>query len=153
MTGPEIMAVGGFFVLLFGFLFGIWKYVDAKISAAKMEASGAASAASAMASLAREELAAHRLHVAETCVRKSGLREQTEQIMGAIGAVKDTVDKMTLRVDRIVENNQSRARRGALELTRLPIRGRVLFACEGSAPRQRQVDGSPFDLQHLAACF
>lgn len=45
--------------------------------------------------------------------------------MGAIGAVKDAVDKMTLRVDRIVENNQSRARRGALELTRLPIGGRV----------------------------
>ncbi|MFK4259115.1 hypothetical protein [Agrobacterium tumefaciens] len=109
MTGPEIMAVAAFFITVFGFLFGLWKYVDAKISAAKMEASGAASAASAMACLAREELAAHRLHVAETYVSKSGLREQTEQIMGAIGAVKDAVDKMTLRVDRIVEN-QSKPR-------------------------------------------
>jgi hypothetical protein len=109
MTGAEIMGAVGFFVLVFGFIFGLWKYVDAKISAAKTEASGAASAASAMASLAREELAAHRLHVAETYVSKSGLREQTEQIMGAIGAVKDAVDKMTLRVDRIVEN-QSKPR-------------------------------------------
>lgn len=106
MTGAEIMAVGGFFIVLFGFFFGLWKYVDAKISSAKTEASGAAIAAQALASLAREELAAHRLHVAETYVSKSGLREQTEQIMGAIGAVKDAVDQMTLRVDRIVENQQ-----------------------------------------------
>ncbi|QTK78338.1 hypothetical protein AT6N2_C0435 [Agrobacterium tumefaciens] len=109
VTGPEIMAVGGFFVLLFGFFFGLWKYVDAKIGAAKTEAAGAAAAAQALASLAREELAQHRLHVAETYVSKSGLREQTEQIMGAIGAVKDAVDKMTMRVDRIVEN-QSKPR-------------------------------------------
>ncbi|OCJ37798.1 hypothetical protein J8N08_16760 [Agrobacterium tumefaciens] len=109
MTGSEIMAVAVFFITIFGFLFGLWKYVDAKINTAKTEAHGAASAASALASLAREELAAHRLHVAETYVSKSGLREQTEQIMGAIGAVKDAVDKMTLRVDRIVEN-QSKPR-------------------------------------------
>lgn len=109
VTGAEIMGVVGFFVMLFGFFFGLWKYVDAKINAAKTEASSSASAAAAMASLAREELAAHRLHVAETYVSKSGLREQTEQIMGAIGAVKDAVDQMTLRVDRIVEN-QSKPR-------------------------------------------
>jgi hypothetical protein len=100
------MAVGGFFVLLFGFFFGLWKYVDTKITAARSDAVGTASAAQALASLAREELASHRLHVAETYVSKSGLREQTEQIMGAIGAVKDAVDQMTLRVDRIVENQQ-----------------------------------------------
>lgn len=106
VIGAEIMGVVGFFVTLFGFFFGLWKYVDAKISAAKTEASSSASAAAAMASLAREELAAHRLHVAETYVSKSGLREQTEQIMGA---VKDAVDQMTLRVDRFVEN-QSKPR-------------------------------------------
>jgi hypothetical protein len=80
MTGPEIMAVGGFFVLLFGCLFGLWQYVDAKISAAKMEASGAASAAPAMASLAREELAAHRLHVAETCVRSPAFANRLSRL-------------------------------------------------------------------------
>lgn len=109
MSGAEIMAVAVFIITVFGFFFGLWKYVDAKISAAKTDAAGAAAAAQALASLAREELAAHRLHVAETYVSKSGLREQTEQIMGAIGAVKDAVDKMTLRVDRIVEN-QSKPR-------------------------------------------
>jgi hypothetical protein len=109
MTGAEIMGAVGFFVMLFGFFFGLWKYIDAKIGAAKTEAAGAAASAVAMASLAREELAAHRLHVAETYVSKSGLREQTEQIMEAISGVKSAVDAMTLRIDRVVEG-QPKAR-------------------------------------------
>lgn len=113
MTGPEIMTVGGFFVLLFGFFFGMWKYVDAKITTARNEASAAASAAHALAALAREELAAQRLHVAENYVSKSGMREQTEQIMGAINAVKEAVDQMTLRVDRIVEGQLRRTTRAS----------------------------------------
>jgi hypothetical protein len=109
MTGPEIMAVIGCFVTLFGFLFGLWKYVDAKINTAKSEAAGAAAAASAMAALSREELAAHRLHVAEHYVSKQGHRESTEQIMEAIGGVKSAVEAMTLRIDRVVEG-QPKAR-------------------------------------------
>lgn len=104
VTGAEIMAVGGFFIVLFGFFFGLWKYVDAKISSAKTEASGAAMAAQALASLAREELAAHRLHVAETYITKAGMRETTEQLLDAIKGVKVAVDHMTVRVDRVVEN-------------------------------------------------
>ena len=52
MTGAEIMGAVGFFVLVFGFIFGLWKYVDAKIGAAKTEASAAASAAVAASRVA-----------------------------------------------------------------------------------------------------
>ncbi|KIQ05175.1 phage related protein [Agrobacterium tumefaciens] len=110
MTGAEIMAVGGFFVLLFGFFFGIWKYVDAKISSARSDATGTASAAHALAALARDELASHRLHVAETYITKAGMREMTVQIMDAVSGVKAAVDHMTVRVDRIVENQASKPR-------------------------------------------
>jgi hypothetical protein len=81
MTGSEIMYAVGFFVGLFGAIFGVWKYVDGKIG------------------VVRDDLAAH-----EHYVSKQGLRETTEQLMAAIGGVKDAVDNMTLRVDRIVEN-------------------------------------------------
>jgi ubiquinone biosynthesis protein UbiJ len=104
VTGSEIMAVVGFFVMLFGFLFGLWKYVENKISGARLDAQGSASAAQALAALAREEIAAHRLHCAETYITKAGMRETTEQIMDAISGVKQAVDHMTARVDRIVEN-------------------------------------------------
>jgi capsule polysaccharide export protein KpsE/RkpR len=104
MSGGEIMTVVGFFVMLFGFLFGLWRYIEAKILAVRTESSSQASAATALAALAREELAAHKLHTAETYITKQGLRETTDQIMGAIGGVKAAVENMTLRVDRIVEN-------------------------------------------------
>ncbi|MDX0450679.1 hypothetical protein GOC61_25450 [Sinorhizobium medicae] len=86
MTGAEIMYAVGFFVGLFGAVFGVWKFFDSKIGAV------------------RDDLASHKLHIAEHYVSKQGLRETTEQIMAAIGGVKDAVDNMTLRVDRIVEN-------------------------------------------------
>ncbi|MET4687419.1 hypothetical protein [Sinorhizobium fredii] len=86
MTGQEIMYAVGFFLGVFGAIFGVWKYVDGKIG------------------VVRDDLAAHKLHIAEHYVSKQGLRETTEQLMAAIGGVKDAVDNMTLRVDRIVEN-------------------------------------------------
>jgi hypothetical protein len=104
MTGGEIMTVVGFFVMLFGFLFGLWRYIEAKIVGVRTESTAAAASATALAALAREELAAHKLHTAETYITKQGLRETTDQIMGAIGGVKAAVENMTLRVDRIVEN-------------------------------------------------
>ena len=108
MSGSEIMAVVGFFVMLLGFLFGLWKYVDSKISSARLDAQGSASAASALASLAREELSAHRLHVAETYVTKAGMQEQTTQIMRAIEGVGSRIDGMNERLDRAFENPPAR---------------------------------------------
>lgn len=103
MTGHEIMYAVGFFIAVFGFFFGLWKYVDSKIGKARDDSSAGIAAATALASLAREELAAHKLHVAEHYVSKQGHRESTEQIMEAISGVKSAVDAMTLRIDRVVE--------------------------------------------------
>ncbi|WP_425963834.1 hypothetical protein [Rhizobium nepotum] len=104
MTGAEIMGAVGFFVMLFGFFFGLWKYVDAKINAAKIEASGAASAAHAMASLAREELSLHKLHVAEVYATKAGMQEQTAQLLRAIEGIGNRIESMNERLDRAFEN-------------------------------------------------
>lgn len=93
MTGAEIMAVVGFGMAVFGTLFGVWKYLDGKLTAARADTDSVA-----------RELAAHRLHVAETYITKQGMRETTEQIMDAIHGVKAAVDGMALRVDRVVEN-------------------------------------------------
>ncbi len=111
MTGPEIMAVVGFFVMLSGVLWGIWWRIEGKVKEAKDGAQASASAAQALAALARDELAAHKLHVAETYITKAGMRETTEQIMEAIHGVKQAVDHMTVRVDRIVEGQPRRTTR------------------------------------------
>lgn len=109
MTGPEIMAVVGFFVMLSATLWGIWWRIEGKVKEAKDGAQATASAAQALAALARDDLAAHKLHVAEHYVSKQGLRETTDQIMEAISGVKSAVEHMTVRIDRVVEG-QPKAR-------------------------------------------
>lgn len=107
MTGAEIMAVVAFFVMVSGALWGIWWKIDGKVSAARSESMLRAEGAAALASQARAELAEHKLHVAETYVSKQGLRETTDQLMVAISGVKAAVDGMTIRIDRVVENQNA----------------------------------------------
>ncbi|MDI6027039.1 hypothetical protein QBK99_12645 [Corticibacterium sp. UT-5YL-CI-8] len=105
MTGAEIMAVVGFFVMLFGFVFGLWKYIESRINTARGEVSMKADGAAALASLARQELSDHKLHVAETYISKAGHRESTDQVMEAISAVKTAIDGTNLRIDRMWESH------------------------------------------------
>ncbi|MDX0654237.1 hypothetical protein GOD34_26210 [Sinorhizobium medicae] len=93
MTGAELMATVGFMVMLAGAGWRVWARVEAKVKVAEDKADRVAA-----------DLAAQRLHVAETYITKQGMREATESIMEAISGVKIAVDHMTLRVDRIVEN-------------------------------------------------
>lgn len=97
MTPEEIMKAVLFFLTVAGAGWGIWWKIDGKLAAQRLETEKVA-----------HELAQHRLHVAEAYVSKAGLRETTEQIMEAISGVKAAVDNMTLRVDRIVENQVKR---------------------------------------------
>lgn len=92
MTGAEIMYAVGFFVGVFGAIFGVWKYVDGKIGAV------------------RDELAAHRLHVAESYVTKAGMQEQTAQIMRAIEGVGNRIDAFGERLDRVFESRSTSRR-------------------------------------------
>ncbi|MCA1365912.1 hypothetical protein I6F15_00615 [Bradyrhizobium sp. BRP14] len=89
MTGAEIMYAVGFFVGLFGAIFGVWKYVDGKYSSL------------------RDELSAHRLHTAETYVTKAGMQEQTAQIMRAIEGVGSRIDAISERLDRVFEQRSA----------------------------------------------
>ncbi|NKJ03155.1 hypothetical protein [Rhizobium sp. SG741] len=95
------MKVVGFFIMVAGSGWGIWWKIDAKVEKVKTETT-----------VLREDLAEHKLHTAEKYITKEGLRETTEQIMGAIGGVKTAIDNMTLRVDRVVEN-QNKPQRAA----------------------------------------
>jgi len=100
VSGAELMSVGGFGIVVFGTLFGIWKYLDSKLTAGREET----------AEVARE-LAAHRLHVAETYVTKAGMQEQTSQIMKAIEGVGNRIDGLHERLDRAFERTTGRTTR------------------------------------------
>nr|WP_314094224.1 hypothetical protein [uncultured Shinella sp.] len=101
MTGPEIMAVVGFIVMLFGAIFGVWKYLDGKLTSARKETETVS-----------RDLAAHKLHAAETFATKQGMQEQTSQMLRAIEGVASRIDGISERLDRVFEQRSS-ARRSA----------------------------------------
>ncbi|MBB4242364.1 MULTISPECIES: hypothetical protein [Rhizobium] len=99
-----------FFLAVAGAGWGVWWKIDGKVDRVKTEADKKFADLSEEAKKAREDLAEHKLHSAETYITKQGLRETTDQIMSAIGGVKTAVENMTLRVDRIVENQSKQPR-------------------------------------------
>lgn len=105
MTGGELMAVVGFGMAVFGTLFGIWRYLDGKLTAGRKETEAVA-----------RELAAHKLHTAETYVTKTGMQEQHAQVLKAIEAVGSRLDTrldgFTERLDRAFERTTGRTTRG-----------------------------------------
>lgn len=94
MTGAELMAVVGFMVMLFGAIGGFWYRLNSGIEGGRVE------------------LAAHKLHVAETYVTKAGMSEQTAQIMKAIDNVGTKIDRTNDRLDGLMQPKTSRARSG-----------------------------------------
>ncbi|MGX5723100.1 hypothetical protein, partial [Shinella zoogloeoides] len=102
MTGPEIMAVVGFFVMLSGVLWGVWWKIDAQVKTARGEAMVRAEAAYALAALARQDVADLRLHTAEVYATKQGMHEQTSQLLRAIESVASRIDGLSERLDNIL---------------------------------------------------
>ncbi|WP_271025270.1 hypothetical protein [Rhizobium sp. RCAM05973] len=98
------MKVVSFFLFLAGVGWGIWWKIDAKVEKVKTEAAEKIEEQRVATQEVRQDLAEHKLHTAEKYITKEGLSDTTEQIMGAISGVKTAIDNMTLRVDRVVEN-------------------------------------------------
>jgi len=92
MSGAEIMYAVSFIVTLMGFAFGLWKYVDSKISTV------------------RDELQKHELNVAQNYVTKAGMQEQTSQLLRAIESIAGRIDSISERLDRVIEARASRPR-------------------------------------------
>lgn len=56
-----------------------------------------------------DDLAAHRLHVAETYTTKAGMAEQTLQIMKAIDGVSGKIDHLGGRIDGLMQPRTTRS--------------------------------------------
>lgn len=99
MTGPEIMAVVGFIVMLFGAAMGaFWRMWGLIKEEGKK------------GDKALVDLAEFKLRVAETYVTRAGMQEQTSQIMKAIESVAYRIDGLTERIDNIMASRTPRSR-------------------------------------------
>lgn len=105
MTGAEIMAVVGFIVMLMGFLFGIWKYIDGKLTTVRAECATKIDAVAALATMARSEISDQRLHASETFATKTGMQEQTNSLLRAIEGIASRIDGLGERIDRMWESH------------------------------------------------
>ncbi|WP_189635729.1 DUF2513 domain-containing protein [Rhizobium grahamii] len=82
---------------------GIWWKIDGRVSKGGEAAASRIATAEAKADKAASDLAAHKLHAAETFVTKAGMQEQTAQIMRAIEGVGNRIDSVHERLDRAFE--------------------------------------------------
>ncbi|MBC7148083.1 MAG: hypothetical protein H5U22_01785 [Rhizobium sp.] len=107
MTGAITWEQVAFFVglsfTIIGAVAGVWWRVEGKITTAKKEATNRADEAKQSAARIADDLAAHKLHVAESYVTKSGLREIKEEILGAVGGIRDDVRHLATRIDTMHE--------------------------------------------------
>jgi hypothetical protein len=55
----------------------------------------------ALASLTRQELAAHKLRLAETYITNAGMRDVMDEILGAVSGVKNDFGRLNERIDRM----------------------------------------------------
>ncbi len=106
-----------FMILVIGVITGAWWRVESAVKAAKQESNAIAQLAATKTDILADNLASLRLHVAETYVSKSGLREQTEQIMGAIKDVAGSLAHLNERIDRVIENGPVAAPRRKTTIT------------------------------------
>lgn len=101
MTGSELMAVVGFFLTISGAGWAVWWRIEGKVNTAREKADKVS-----------DDLAAHKLHIAEVYVTKSGMREIKEEILGAVSGIREDVRHLATRIDNMHE----------LQSTKRPIR-------------------------------
>lgn len=102
MTEGQVIALLGSLAGLAIAALTIWRFVEARISAAAKDALEKANHSAALATLTQTMLAEHKLHVAETYVTKSGLREFRDEVMGGIKELKGSVSKIDERIDQMI---------------------------------------------------
>ncbi|WP_156367064.1 hypothetical protein [Bosea thiooxidans] len=93
--------------------FGIWFPIERMVQFARADAINAADktnlaalAASTKVEMVQGALTELRVHVAETDVSKSGLREQVGQVMDLLRDVQNDVGSVNERLDRVIEARQ-----------------------------------------------
>jgi len=90
MTTDDLLKLLGFLIAFAGAVGGIyWRFSSA-------------------ISDVRAEVAAHKLHAAETFATKAGMQEQTAQLLRAIEGIGNRIDSISERIDRAFETRPAR---------------------------------------------
>ncbi|MBY3564141.1 hypothetical protein HFN67_07840 [Rhizobium laguerreae] len=111
MTPEEIMKVILLFLTVSGAGWGIWWKIDGRVKEGEKASETRIKSAEDKADKATADLAAHKLHSAETFATKAGMQEQTAQLLRAIEGVGNRIDGLHERLDRAFERTTGRTTR------------------------------------------
>ncbi|MBY5614124.1 hypothetical protein [Rhizobium leguminosarum] len=111
MTPEEIMKAILFFLTVAGAGWGIWWKIDGRVKEGEKASEHRIKSAEDKADKATADLAAHKLHAAETFATKAGMQEQTAQLLRAIEGVGNRIDGLHERLDRAFERTTGRTTR------------------------------------------
>jgi len=111
MTPEEIMKAVLFFLTVAGAGWGIWWKIDGRVKESEKASESRIKSAEDKADKAASDLAAHKLHAAETFATKAGMQEQTAQLLRAIEGVGNRIDGLHERLDRAFERTTNRTTR------------------------------------------
>ncbi|AHF83706.1 hypothetical protein RLEG3_18575 [Rhizobium leguminosarum bv. trifolii WSM1689] len=111
MTPEEIMKVILLFLTVSGAGWAIWWKIDGRVKEGEKANETRIKAAEDRADKANSDLAAHKLHAAETFATKAGMQEQTAQLLRAIEGVGNRIDGLHERLDRAFERTTGRTTR------------------------------------------
>lgn len=108
VTGDSVL----FFLAVMGTLAGLWWRIESRIDrtakAVADDANTKAQAAHATAALVQGQLAEFKLEAARTYVSKDDVQQVRDDILGAVGGVHKSLDRINERLDRVVENAAKR---------------------------------------------
>ena len=108
VTGEMVV----FFLAIMGAVAGLWWRIEGRIDKAMEkvsdEANTRANAAHSTAALVQSQLAEFKLEAARSYVSKDDVQQVRDEILGAVGGVLKSVDRINERLDRVVENNAKR---------------------------------------------
>lgn len=103
MDATFLFQLGGFVFAMLTVCGTIYWRVQVMIKEVRDEANLRAEASLLVARESQRDLAAHKVHVAETYTTKVGLQSVTDQIMDAIGGIGAQITSMNGRIDRMLE--------------------------------------------------
>ncbi len=108
VTGEGVL----FVLTILGAVAAVWWRIEGRIDktgkAVADDANMKAQAAHAAAALAQSLLAEFKLEAARTYVSKDDVQQVRDEILGAVGGVRTSLDRINERLDRVVENAAKR---------------------------------------------
>lgn len=86
-----------------GFAIGGWRWIEGRVTKSEAATGAAIADVEAKAAAIRRDLDEHKLHVARTHPTHDNLAGMEARITSSLDSIKQSIDRHTARIDRVIE--------------------------------------------------